>query len=164
MDDAKLKQAKVVYKTLCEMLDDNDWKYDGDEEELCVETGVQGDDLPIPLSIRVDKELQSIIILSESQFVVPEKRRNAVAVAVSMANSLIAHGDFDYDYLKGRIVFRMTSGFSESLIGKTMLAYLVMAACHIIDTFNDKLLIVATNDMTLGEVINYMKGGNEDNE
>ena len=33
-EEKKLKQAQTVYATLCEMLDEHDWHYEKDEEQI----------------------------------------------------------------------------------------------------------------------------------
>lgn len=156
-EEKELKQAQAVYKALCDMLDEREWHYQKNVEELSIECGAQGDDLPIELTIEVDKERQLVTLLSQMPFAVPENRRIALAVAVSQANNGMVDGSFDYDCLSGRIIFRMTSSYRESLIGKQMCAYMLMCACYTIDEYNDKFLVVAKNEMTTEEILDYIK-------
>ena len=90
-------------------------------------------------------------------FAVPENRRTALAVAVSQANNGMVDGSFDFDYLSGRIVFRMTSSYRESLIGKQLFEYMLSCACFTIDEYNDKFLMVAKNEMSAEEILDYIK-------
>ena len=156
-EEKELKQAKAVYKSLCEMLDEREWHYEKNEEELSIECGAQGEDLPIEINIQVDKERQLVTLLSQMPFAVPESRRTALAIAVSQANNGMVDGSFDYDLLSGRIIFRLTSSYRESLIGKDMLAYMLMCACYTIDEYNDKFLMVAKNEMSLNEILEFIK-------
>ena len=116
-EEKELKQAQTVYKALCEMLNERDWHYEKDEENLAIKCGAQGDDLPMEIIVEVDRKRQLVSLLSQMPFAVPENRRTALAVAVSQANNGMVDGSFDFDYLSGRIVFRMTSSYRESLIG-----------------------------------------------
>lgn len=154
-----LKQAQAVFKALCDQLDSRGWHYKKDQENLMIECGVQGEDLPMELRVRVDKERKIVSLLSQIPFVVPENRRSALAVAVSAANFMMIDGSFDYNYLTGKIIFRMTSSFLDSLIGKELFGYMISCSCYTIDVFNDKFLLVAKQDMSDSEILKYIRGG-----
>ena len=156
-EEKELKQAQAVYKSLCEMLDERDWHYEKYEEDLSIKCGAQGEDLPMEIVIEVDKERQLVSLFSKMPFNVGENRRAALAVAVSQANNGMVDGNFDFDYLNGRIYFRMTSSYRESLISKALLEYMLMCSCATIDEYNDKFLIVAKNEMSIDEILEYIK-------
>ena len=156
-NEKDLKQAQAVYKALCAMLDENDWHYMRDDEALMIKCGAQGDDLPMQIRIEVDMERQIVSLLSQMPFDVPENRRKELAVAVSLANYGMVDGSFDYDYLRGIIIFRMTSSYRECLIGKDLLGYMLMCACHTIDEYNDKFLTLTKNSMTIAEILEFIK-------
>lgn len=149
----QIKQAKAVFKTLCDMLDDKKWHYDKDENNLRIECGVQGDDLPMNIRMEVDAERMLVVLYSQMPFKVAEDRRSALAVAVSVANYGMVDGSFDYNYLNGNIVFRLTSSYRDSLIGKEMLAYMLACSCHTVDEYNDKFLMVAKSNMSYDEIL-----------
>ena len=155
-DDKGLKQAKAVYSALCEMLDARGWHYNKNEQELNISCQAQGDDLPIELLIEIDVKRSLISLLSPMPFTIPEKRRAALAVAVSRANNGMVDGSFDYSYTGGKIVFRQTSSYLESLIGKNLFEYMLMCACYTIDEYNDKFLLVAKNEMSTAEILEYI--------
>lgn len=156
-EEKELKQAQTVYKALCEMLNERDWHYEKDEENLAIKCGAQGDDLPMEIIVEVDRKRQLVSLLSQMPFAVPENRRTALAVAVSQANNGMVDGSFDFDYLSGRIVFRLTASYRESLVGKELFAYMLMCACYTIDEYNDKFLMVAKNEMSAEEILDYIK-------
>ena len=155
-EEKKVKLAKAAFKSLCEMLDEHDWHYSKDEDELKIKCGAQGDDLPMEIRIEVDVNRQLVMLLSQMPFSVPEDRRTALAVAVSAANSGMVDGSFDYDYLGGGIIFRLTSSFRDSLIGKDVFEYMLMCSCYTIDKYNDKFLMVAKNNMSYEEILNFI--------
>ena len=157
-NEKDFKQAQAVFKALCTMLDEHNWHYEKDEKELKLHCGARGDDLPIELRIEVDVERKIVCLLSQMPFAVPENRRTAMAVAVSVANNGMVDGDFDYDYLTGAIIFRMTSSFFDSLIGKNMFEYMLSCACYTVDEYNDKFLMVAMKDMSANEIYNFIRG------
>lgn len=156
-DEKQLKRAREAFQALCEMLDEKDWHYDKDAENLLISCGAQGEDLPMKIRIEVDAERQLIILLSQMPFTIPEDRRTALAIAVSAANNGMIDGSFDYDYLGGNIIFRMTSTFRDSLVGKEVFEYMLYCSCFTIDNYNDKFLMVAKSDMSNEEILNFIK-------
>ena len=154
-DEKQLRQAKSVYKTLCAMLDDKEWHYDKNEEELSISCGARGDDLPIPIHINVMPEKQLVTISSGMIFEVPQDRRVHMAVAVSVANETMVDGSFDF--LSGNFGFRLTACYHESLIGKDLLEYMLMCTCITVDRYNDKFAAIAQNNMDLDEVVQFIK-------
>ncbi len=152
-----LKQAKTAFDTLCQMMDEKNWKYDKDEEKLTIETVAQGDDLPISLRVIVDADRQLVLLLSEMPYNIAADKRDAIAIAVSSANYGMVDGNFDFDYTTGKILFRLTSSYMNSLVGKEMFEYMLFCACYTIDAYNDKFLVVAKRDMTVAEILEYVK-------
>jgi hypothetical protein len=64
MSEIKMERAKKVYATLCEALDDRNWKYENVDDELLVHFTVNGDDLPMQFIIFVDVDRQLLRLLS----------------------------------------------------------------------------------------------------
>lgn len=156
-EEKYLKQANEMFKLFCEMLEENNWHYIKDEENLTIGCGAMGDDLPIAITVRIDIQKQLVYVMSKLPFTVPEDRRPALAVAVSQANNGMADGNFDFDYKNGNILFRITSSFCGSLIGKKLFEYMLMCACYIIDEYNDKFLLLTQNNMTVEDILNFIK-------
>lgn len=156
-EEKDLKQAKTVYKSLCDMLDERKWRYQKHDEDLTITCGAQGEDLPLELIMEVDAQRMLVSIMSPMPFAIPENRRTALAVAVSQANYGMVDGSFDYNYLNGRIVFRQTMSYRNSLISKELLSYMLLCACNTIDEYNDKFLMVAKNNMTNEEILEFIK-------
>jgi hypothetical protein len=156
-NDKDLKQAEAVYKSLREMLEERNWHYENDDENMAITCMAQGDDLPIEIIVQVDREHQIVSLFSKMPYAIPEDRRTALAIAVSQANNGLIDGSFDFDYLNGRIIFRLTSSYRESLIGKELFTYMLMCACYTIDEYNDKFLMIAKNKMTAENILDFIK-------
>lgn len=157
MEKNDLKKAQEVFISLCAMLDENNLPYEKNEEKLKISSQTRLEDLPIEFAIRIEPELYLITFLSWMPFDVPEDRRVELAVAVSEANNLMVNGSFDYDFLTGKIVFRMASTYHESLIGKDLFTYMLVCSLTTVDEYNDKFFFVCKNKMTLSEILNYIK-------
>lgn len=152
-EQEKLKSAKTTFDTLCKALEQHDWHFKKDEENLTIECGAQGDDLPMEITIVVDPERMLIILMSHLPFVTNEDKRLDTAVAVSAVNYALVDGSFDYDIKSGHMIFRMSNSFRESLIGEELFMYMILVSCHTIDEYNDKFLMLSKGVMTLEQFI-----------
>lgn len=151
-DEKYLKQAQSVYKTLCKTLDDMGLIYKKNEEELAIESGTIGEDIPVEIRMMVNPDAKIVVFYSQMPFDIPEDKRVDMALAVSMVNYLLVDGSFDYDFINGRIVFRMTSSFIDSLIGNDLIEYMLYVSCKTVDDYNDKLEKIANGELTLSEL------------
>lgn len=154
MADEKMVRAQKNYETLCTMLNGNDWHYKKDDAKMKIECGAQGDDLPMDISIRIDSDRQLVVLLSHLPFVVSEDKRLDIAVATSVINYKLVDGSFDFDIEDGHMFFRMTSSYRESELAKEVFFYMLMCSCQTIDEYNDKLLMLAKNMLSLEDFIN----------
>ena len=141
MADEKMELAKRVYVTLCEALDHRDWKYDKDESNLVAYFDVNGDDIPMKLILYVDAERQLVRLLSPLPFEMSEEKRIEGAIATCAANYGMVDGSFDYDLSDGKIAFRMTASFRESMIGEGLLQYMISCALRL---YPKKVKIIRT--------------------
>lgn len=155
--DMELTQAKRAYRKFCEMLDDQNWKYNKDDEKLSITTGASGEDLPIDIRVNVDQGKQLVTLLSQLPYSVPEESRVLMAVAVTAANYSMVDGSFDYNLANGKIIFRMTTSIRGSLVGKDVYEYMLYVSCKTVDMYNDKFLMVMKNQMPLEDFINFAK-------
>ena len=153
-DEKNLKIAGSTFDMLVKMLDERKWTYDAKKEELVIETGAQGDDLPIPLHISVDADRQVVIMYSFLPFEIPENKRLEIALAVSVINDSIVDGSFDYNFVSGRLVYRLTSSFMGSVLSKALFEYMVDCTCATVDNYNDKLEAIIKGTLDVKAFIN----------
>lgn len=148
-DAEKLTKAKTTFTTLCSALDKDEWHYKKDEEELTIECGARGEDLPIELIIRVDADRQLVSLFSPMSFEIKEDNRLDVAVAISYINNKLVHGCFDYNINTGKIFFRMPNSFVDSTLGEEVFRYMLYCACKTVDEYNDKFLMLSKGMLSL---------------
>lgn len=151
------EQSKAVFDALCQYLDKHELNYKKDEKKLSVECGIQGDDLPIDLTIAVDAERLLVMLISHIPFIIQEDKRLDVAIAVSAINNSLVDGCFDYDVAAGHMFFRMTNSFIESKIGEEVFEYMFICSCQIIDGFNDKFLMLSKGMISLEQFISTLE-------
>lgn len=153
MADLKnLKQAKQAYNTLCSMLDNRQWKYSKNEEDLSIECRVQGDDIPMNIFFQIDTDHSLIILYSHLDVEVPKEKLVETAVAVNIINSVLVDGSFDYNILKGNILFRLTSSYKSSLISEKAFEYILDVSCSTVDQYNDKLDALIKGEYSLSDL------------
>lgn len=141
--DENITRAVEVYNKLCSALDARKWKYEKKEDDLVVLLSVNGEDIPMPFILRIDPMRSLIRFTSPLMFKMPEDKRIDGAIATCMASYGLADGSFDYDMSDGEIAFRMTATFRESDISEKMLQYMISCACHTVDRYNDKFLMLS---------------------
>ena len=156
MDERELKQAKMTYNRLCEMLNERGWTYDKDESDWSISTGASGEDLPLDILMKIDVDRMLVVLYSKLPFVVPEEKRVEVALAISTINNALVDGNFDYNPFNGKIIFRLTTSICESLISKSVFEYMLLVSCQTVDVYNDKLFMIIKNMMTLEDLLKFI--------
>ena len=156
MDD---RRTKAVYAATKQMCDELGVKYAAFDDEYRMEFTSVGEDLHIPVSIRLSPENRVLVMLCECPFSVPERGRDDVALAASMVNFSLADGSFDFDRLRGRLRFSVTSGYYDSLLGKEALYRMLAYALVITDEYNDKLFDVALGRLTVARFAELFDNG-----
>lgn len=148
--------AEQTYKTFCEAMDAMGWKYKKFEEDLVIRCGVNGEDLPMELIICVRKEPKIVGIYSRLPFKAADDKEIDMAVAVSMANYRLIHGNFDYDINQREVVFRIQQFYEGMVISEEACRYLVHCACQTVDDYNDKFFMLNKGMMTIEQFLEYM--------
>ena len=150
--DEKMARAQKVYDALCATLDSHDWKYDK-KDDFTIESGAQGDDLPMDVTMRFDVKSQLFLLFSHLPFTISEDKRLDAAIAVSIVNNDLVDGCFDYDVATGHMFFRMTSSFVESEISGELMMFLMIVSFRTIDEYNDKFLMLNKGFMSVEDFI-----------
>lgn len=153
-DDEKMLRARRTFETICTNLDEHEWKYSRDDEKMKIDSGAQGEDLPMDITIRVLPDRQLISLLSLLPFTISEEKRLEAAVAISIVNDRLANGCFDYDIKDGHIFFRMTNSFWGSEIGSELFSYMIIVSLRTIDDFNDKFLALSKGMISIEDFLN----------
>lgn len=148
-DAKKIEQANAVYSTILSVLDGRNWKYDQKEGERVIFLKLNGDDLPMDFVIRVLEEQQVISIISFMPTSMPEDKRVEGAIATAIITNKLADGSFDFDISDGTIMFRITSSFRSSLIGETLIKYMIDVSSATVDEYNDKFFMLAKGVLSL---------------
>lgn len=157
-DERKLQLAQKTYGTLVDYLNERNWNFDAEEDKLGIEFYMSGDDLRMHFRIFIDVPMQCVVLYSPMPFHMPEEHITAAALALSYINDRLLDGCFDLDLSNGRICFRQTFTFYDSLIGRNAFDQMIYAASHIVDDFNDQLLMLSKGAVTLSQFVAYVDG------
>lgn len=150
-DEKKMKNAQNMYNSLCKMLDEKGFTYQRHEEDLVITFAASGEDLPMHFVLSIDAKWELIRLLSLIPVVFDEDKRIIGAVATCRANYCLADGSFDYDYTEGKVLFRMTSSYADSLISPDLFGYMMAIAYRIVEEYNDQFLALSNGSMTIDE-------------
>ncbi len=151
------KLSATVYKNLCKVLDEDGVKYTKNKKKLSLNCIMRGKNTPVGLNAIVDANPMILLAMSPLVFVVPKERRDVVAVAVSDVNAYLSDGHFDFNYQTGEIVFRIVLCFANSIISKQTLRYITSTVLKTVDSYNDKLMAIATNDSGIEDALKLLR-------
>ena len=152
-DINNLKQANATFDTIVKTLEQREWKFDADKNKLMIDTGVKGNDLPIPLKLCVDADRQLVILYSYLPVEIPENKRLEIALAISVINHSIVDGSFDYNAFNGNVVFRLTTSFKGSILSPELFDYMIDVSSITVDEYNDKIDDIVKGKLDLKQFI-----------
>ncbi len=146
-----MELAQELYETMCNFMDKKGFTYDKVEKDLMVVTGGKGEDLPILLSMQVNKDINQIMAMSIMPFNVKSECLVQMATAIAYANYECSMGQFVL-LNDNKIVFTLSTAYNDCIIGEEMFQYLFHATVTIVDKFNDKFIIVANEKLSLEQI------------
>lgn len=158
MDEKNVQQAKKVYGTLLSALEKRGWTCKKNEEELMLEVGIVGDDLPMDLRVHVNADRQLVTLYCTMPFKLSDDAIVTGALAICYINDHLPDGSFDLDISTGRICFRLTFTFRESLISEEAFYYMLDCSTYVVDEFNDKLLMIGKGMLSLEDFVKQFEG------
>lgn len=155
---AKIDEARNLYNSLCQSLDNLKWVYNKEEHEdhFAVFTSAKGEDLTMKLAIRIDVDRQVMYLKSPMPFKVEENMRDTMAIAISRVNWTMLNGCFEMDHLDGFVAFKLVIPYMESIVSTAVCRYMIILSCNMIDKFNDKLKAIAEGRMTLDDLQQFI--------
>ena len=150
---ANLITAKSVYQTIASALDNKEWKYQSDRDNLRFHISFSTDDLDVKIIIAVDAERDLVRLISILPFTFPEDKRVEGALAATIANHGMIHGSFDFDLGDGQMLFKLTNSYKGGPIDDETVHYLLGIAVGTIDKYDDQFLAIAKGYMSISDFI-----------
>ena len=110
-DAQEIKRAQDTYATLCEFLTTDQWPFQKKDDELLIETSARGNDLPMPILVKVRTDRQLVLLLSTLPFDVPADKRLEIAAAASIVNYRLVNGTGEeVEYFKNILIENEATG------------------------------------------------------
>ena len=153
--------AAKLYSCIEELLPQVGIKhFAGDEEGLRFRYNVTGDDTPMSFILRIVPDAGIISLLSPFPFNIKENSLVPVSVALAASNNSILNGSFDLDLKDGSVYFRISNCYGEDLIDADTLGYLVSVASNTVDRYNDRILALNKNIISLDDYLEWIDSMN----
>lgn len=157
---SKEDRARTMYGTICQTMDDMDWRYTKKEDDanLYVTTASKGGNCDvIYVNIAVGIKNSSIYVYSPMTFKVPQERRDDVALAITRINWTMLNGCFDMNYADGYLSFKVADFFLDSILGSEVVKYMILVVCSMVDKHIKYILDVIDGRMTIAELEEELK-------
>jgi hypothetical protein len=141
-----------LFKTIKETLDDMEWSYDVDNAKYVVRTGMQGDDLSIPLLIIVENN--TLVFLSPLNLEAKQENYKTVTWELNNINEGIKFGKFYLDAENGRILYQFSFPYIEAAVSKKFFATFLQIVLETVDEHDGDLKKIA--ERTTGSAADYL--------
>ena len=145
--------AQELYEGIISMFDEQGYRYTREDENLLVRCTLKGEDIPMDFIFVVRADKKVIQVYSPLPFTISEDKRSDIALALTYINDHLVNGSFDMDLSEGRICFRQTTCYIDSILGKGLFEYMLMVSAHTTDDYNDKILMIEKGMLTVEQFI-----------
>lgn len=139
MAEETMEMGKVIYDSVCSVLDGMNIHYQKIEEDLVVAFGHHGNDMNHDLILRVNTEKEVIQLFEKLPFSMDESKAADIARAVCAVNINLLCGAFSYD-LKDNLLYEVTQIYSGSLIGEETIKRMLLALVFTVEEYDDKFM------------------------
>ena len=153
----KLERAAQVYQLIKSHLSSKGMKFDPHDDDKVITMTAQGEDLPMPVLIRVIGDREVLHISSPLPGRIPEDKRIDTAVALAAINNHLMNGNFDLDLDSGLVVYRVCQSFHDNDISEEQIHYLLAIVFITMDEYNDTLFMMAKGMLTLEQLLEKVK-------
>ena len=150
---ANLIAAKSVYQAIASALDKQQYRYKSDPDNLCFYLGFSTDCLNIELHISIDPQHEVFHFISILPFTFPEDKLLEGAMVATIANHNLIHGNFDFDFSTGNMLFKLTNYYLNGYINEDCVVSLLEITLHTVNQYDDQFLAVAKGYMSISDFI-----------
>lgn len=135
-DDIKIVTALNIYSDMCDVLDENEFVYDKDDDKLRVELFVANtNNISIKFIMMINIEMQTIMLTSPIDLKMSEDKQMEGILSACIASNNLPDGSFDYDLPNRSVSFRLTFSYKGSLVGKGLFLRLICYSYSIVSKY-----------------------------
>jgi hypothetical protein len=142
------------FEQTCLILNNIGYKYqilreDDEKAEYAVNFIIQGEDLPMGFIVEFSAFPENMLIFSPIPVSIPEEKKVEVALAIITANHRRKFGEFDFDIVKGSIMFKLSTCLINNAVTESMFTVLLHLAVQVVDAFNEKFVMLVKDLITI---------------
>ena len=152
LKEKKVKEAQTILQTTLDFLNEENFHFE-QTEDYEIHFTVKGDDLPMELYINIDVDREVIRLFSVLPFKINPDNYSLMAEGTVAINDHLVNGNFDLNKDHMMMSFRMAQTYRDSLISKSVIAYILYTSLNTMDDYNDKLFMLNKGKCTLDELL-----------
>ncbi len=149
--------ALWAFDIVCRAFDQKGWKYRADSEKLTLITSFKGDDLSIPMTVKVDDQHDILCVYSYLPLTFSSDKIPVGAYAAHLANWQMLNGTFDFDVKNGKMMFRIVQSYRGKALNEKIVCYMIEITANTVDNFNDKLVDLAEGKMNYSKYVSFIE-------
>lgn len=143
---------KRLYDTMLKALDNMVSGYELNQEKHMAIFKVAGDPFDIMLTVRVEEEFEQFVVLSQLEFIVPDKYKPEYLMIVSSINfEEMFLGGFDFSLTEGVTVFRYSQICEESLMSQEAMEIAIKYVYDTVNKYNERLFRASRGEFMYDE-------------
>ena len=152
----KSKRAREIFQLLCFSLDNRNWKYNKNAENLSVSFDVLVKDMPMHLKMYVERDREIVACYTTQDFSVPESKVPAFCMGVCAVNNHLVDGSFDFDILRRVVTYRLTASYHDAIVGTELFQYMIDCSAATVDSVSAGMKAFAEGRMDYDKFIQKM--------
>lgn len=146
-------RGESVYESFKKHFQDHGFHFEARDEDHVITATFGGDDLPMPLLIRVIDDREVVKLISSIPMKIPEEKRVDAAIAITAINYQLLNGCFQMDLSDGEVRYSMAQSFCESDVNEEMIRYLIGVTIKTTDEYNDRFFMLGKGLMSLDQFL-----------
>ena len=111
---------------------------------------VEGEDIPMPITIWVEPDYSLVVMNSVLPFFVPEEKFDVTMAVLNEINSRIISGVFYLDREDRVIKYKLVDSYLGAPIGHAAIRFNIEILLNTVDKYNDKLHALQEGELDVG--------------
>lgn len=118
-----------------------------------------GKDFPMNFTFVVDGEKGIVRMISRQPITVEAEKMQEMVLVLNAINTIVINGKYVLDYNKGAVNFDVALPYMDAEITESQLDYLLLLSIHIVDDYNDLLIMFNKGLVDVQTVLNKVMSG-----
>ncbi|MDL2273015.1 YbjN domain-containing protein [Oscillospiraceae bacterium OttesenSCG-928-G22] len=149
---ANEKLTNQIYKTVQDILDELEIKYNKDPERYSISFTYGGDDMSHQLIIYLRPEAAVLRMFVMMPFDIDPARAGDILEACARINNVLTAGEYLYD-MKDTVTFGMSQFYINSIISRELIEHMLRTTVNVVEDFDDRLAAVNKGYLKPSEIL-----------